>query len=410
MLYQDGEWLYVIDDDNCEGFVPAAYCSLVSDSDDVIALYSQSGKGTATKQSPSEHDMRISFSEKSNKKKHRRGTAPLKDESSTPSTIKKEYSRRASLGNLSQMEVRTRQGIGYVHHNNGNDYYALSRHSRSLPDVVGVGISPNRDSTPRSTANSYGKLGTTVQHGHRAPASEGIRRRVVGTNYDNANGGSFNGNNIHRAASTPNQNRPTTDVPQHTRPFPGSLGASRSPASSRQLNNNPLPITRTSNLHTNNVSVSINKQLEQRNSSDRTTITTTDNTTRLPSAIQPVTGSPVTQKSNQPIQSTYHDRASQNPPIAALNSNSNNGAVHAFKKCYLGHMTVLYDFAAVDRNDVSVRRNEHVTVLNTDDVDWFWVQRADGREGFVPSSYLLALHPTGAFRLELILISSHITN
>ena len=35
-----------------------------------------------------------------------------------------------------------------------------------------------------------------------------------------------------------------------------------------------------------------------------------------------------------------------------------------------------------------MNRGEFVTVLNKDDADWFYIRRADGSEGFVPSSFL----------------------
>ena len=59
-----------------------------------------------------------------------------------------------------------------------------------------------------------------------------------------------------------------------------------------------------------------------------------------------------------------------------------------FKKIYLGQMNVSYDFEAIQNNDVGVRRGEAVIVLNKDDPDWYWVQRENGQEGFVPSNYL----------------------
>ena len=48
----------------------------------------------------------------------------------------------------------------------------------------------------------------------------------------------------------------------------------------------------------------------------------------------------------------------------------------------------LFDFRAADENDVSVRRGETVCVLNKEDPDWWWVERENGDEGFVPTSYI----------------------
>ena len=42
---------------------------------------------------------------------------------------------------------------------------------------------------------------------------------------------------------------------------------------------------------------------------------------------------------------------------------------------------MLYTFIARDENDVSVERGEFVTVLNKEDMDWFWIVRTDGQEG-----------------------------
>ena len=56
---------------------------------------------------------------------------------------------------------------------------------------------------------------------------------------------------------------------------------------------------------------------------------------------------------------------------------------------------VLFDFQAADENDLDVRRGEVVTVLNRDDPEWWWVMRADGEEGFIPSTFV----SIGAIRL-----------
>lgn len=58
-----------------------------------------------------------------------------------------------------------------------------------------------------------------------------------------------------------------------------------------------------------------------------------------------------------------------------------------FRKFENEAVMVLFDFHAADENDVDVQRGEVVTVLNRDDLDWWWVMRDDGVEGFIPSSY-----------------------
>ena len=59
-----------------------------------------------------------------------------------------------------------------------------------------------------------------------------------------------------------------------------------------------------------------------------------------------------------------------------------------FRKFENETVMVLFDFQAADENDLDVRRGEVVTVLNRDDEDWWWVMRADGEEGFIPSAYV----------------------
>ncbi|KAL9961491.1 hypothetical protein ACROYT_G030438 [Oculina patagonica] len=62
--------------------------------------------------------------------------------------------------------------------------------------------------------------------------------------------------------------------------------------------------------------------------------------------------------------------------------------VSHFRKFGNEAVMVLFDFHAADENDVDVQRGEVVTVLNRDDQEWWWVMRDDGREGFIPSSYV----------------------
>ncbi|XP_043217871.1 SH3 domain-containing protein Dlish-like [Amphibalanus amphitrite] len=62
--------------------------------------------------------------------------------------------------------------------------------------------------------------------------------------------------------------------------------------------------------------------------------------------------------------------------------------VHPFFKDPAGRYIVLYTFMPRDENDVSVERGEFVTVLNKEDHEWFWIERSDGQEGFVPSAFV----------------------
>ena len=59
-----------------------------------------------------------------------------------------------------------------------------------------------------------------------------------------------------------------------------------------------------------------------------------------------------------------------------------------FNKITYGRYIVLFCFRAQQEDDIAVSRGHFVTVLNRDDPDWFWIQRSDGEEGFVPSTYL----------------------
>ena len=56
-----------------------------------------------------------------------------------------------------------------------------------------------------------------------------------------------------------------------------------------------------------------------------------------------------------------------------------------------GRYVVLYNYTAQDENDLTVERGQCVTVLNSDDPDWFWVSQFDGRDGFVPSGFIYPL-------------------
>ncbi|XP_057309836.1 origin recognition complex subunit 1-like isoform X2 [Hydractinia symbiolongicarpus] len=49
---------------------------------------------------------------------------------------------------------------------------------------------------------------------------------------------------------------------------------------------------------------------------------------------------------------------------------------------------VSYDFIATEENEVTILTGQHVDVLKKPDEDWWWVCTVDGREGFVPQSFL----------------------
>ncbi|XP_062603372.1 uncharacterized protein LOC134265141 [Saccostrea cucullata] len=70
--------------------------------------------------------------------------------------------------------------------------------------------------------------------------------------------------------------------------------------------------------------------------------------------------------------------------------------VRPFRKTSHGHFIVLFDFTALDENDVSVERAELLDVLNIEDPDWSWVRRGNGEEGFVPKSYICPVEPLKA--------------
>ena len=52
-------------------------------------------------------------------------------------------------------------------------------------------------------------------------------------------------------------------------------------------------------------------------------------------------------------------------------------------------MTVAYDFISLQETDLNVVAGEHVLVLKKQDKSWWWVRATDGREGLVPSNYLV---------------------
>ena len=69
-----------------------------------------------------------------------------------------------------------------------------------------------------------------------------------------------------------------------------------------------------------------------------------------------------------------------------------NNKVYKFRKFIWGVYVIQQDFEAIDENEISVRTGQHVSLLNQDDTEWFWVVRHDdSQEGFVPRSHLQEL-------------------
>lgn len=68
--------------------------------------------------------------------------------------------------------------------------------------------------------------------------------------------------------------------------------------------------------------------------------------------------------------------------------NLNISEIKIFSRVQHGDADALWDFFAVEENDVSLVAGECVTVLNDEDPDWTWVLKRDGDEGFVPANHL----------------------
>ena len=77
-------------------------------------------------------------------------------------------------------------------------------------------------------------------------------------------------------------------------------------------------------------------------------------------------------------------------PLSGNSLNSNSPTkIKKFRKNLWGLYIVTQDFEACDENEVSVRAEDHVSVWNQDDRDWYWIVKHDtSEEGFVPSSCL----------------------
>ena len=78
------------------------------------------------------------------------------------------------------------------------------------------------------------------------------------------------------------------------------------------------------------------------------------------------------------------ENSSDSASVQTLKSES----FQEFIKKNHGQYTVLFDFEAVQEDDITVRQGERVTVLNKDDCDWYWIKTEDGEEGFTPREYL----------------------
>ena len=92
--------------------------------------------------------------------------------------------------------------------------------------------------------------------------------------------------------------------------------------------------------------------------------------------------------------SAYNAKNSNTADSSGTNKRGTNNVINKpriekFNKMTQGEYLVLYDFTAQQENDLTVERGEFVTVLNTEDKDWFWIRRSDHKEGFVPHNYLL---------------------
>ena len=54
-------------------------------------------------------------------------------------------------------------------------------------------------------------------------------------------------------------------------------------------------------------------------------------------------------------------------------------------------VTVVFDYDGGNEDDLVVHASDIVTVLNGEDIEWIWVQRRDGKEGFIPKEYVIPL-------------------
>lgn len=71
-------------------------------------------------------------------------------------------------------------------------------------------------------------------------------------------------------------------------------------------------------------------------------------------------------------------------------------------------VTVVFDYDGGNEDDLVVHASDIVTVLNGEDIEWIWVQRRDGKEGFIPKEYVIPLelssHNRGGRRVGISLL------
>ena len=77
---------------------------------------------------------------------------------------------------------------------------------------------------------------------------------------------------------------------------------------------------------------------------------------------------------------------------ARSSSNTASNLRPEIPKDYNGpRVTVVFDYHAENDDDLAVKSSDVVTVLNGEDIEWIWVQRRDGKEGFIPREYVIPL-------------------
>ncbi|GAB1605400.1 SH3 domain-containing protein Dlish-like [Argonauta hians] len=96
-------------------------------------------------------------------------------------------------------------------------------------------------------------------------------------------------------------------------------------------------------------------------------------------------------------QNTLEDKDSS-PLTNSEETNISYQETSIFHKRDCGKFLVVYDFTAVNDNDITVSSGDIITVLNVDDPNWFWIIKNCKQEGFIPASYLVPIihtDPTG---------------
>ena len=64
-------------------------------------------------------------------------------------------------------------------------------------------------------------------------------------------------------------------------------------------------------------------------------------------------------------------------------------------------VTVVFDYEGGNQDDLVVYASDIVTVLNGEDIEWIWVQRRDGKEGFIPREYVIPLELSAQNRRQV---------